>query len=864
MKKSLTILFVALSMTATMTYSCVKEVAELEGQSQLEEIKTYATTIEANKQDITKGLYYDGEALMVKWNATDQVSVYPESWSVTTTLTPLGSLNAAASGDGSTTLSGNLTGVINENDHLHLLFPRASWDYTGQKGVLLIEDDADNSIEKKFDYALADVTVYEVTEETITTSSTAEFESQQAIVKFILKNRVGNAPISATNLTISASGGKLVQSRSMHATNSAAGWEDVSGLTGHFAYLELNQDLPIRGVRGRDEWSNDIYFVSDDTYGTDGCKEVAGKYVYRFVSDNYYPPQSIVQVYAVTSSYEEIVVYNGDIPFTNGIYLRQNGSSVETVTPVEGAPEMTSNYGSLTIVPEGATSEFTVALRNELGSADTYQLVASDGDHDYTCVSPSVDFQNGGYYEVSLKMDQTTVVDLSTKVADYEAKDGETLTNKMQKGLAVSIEHNATVTLMNANITLYNGSEKSGITCLGDATLVLKGVNKVYGGGGRSAVRPGEYCTLTIEGKGTLIADGGAYGSYSAGIGFGNQHSYNAYGSIQINSGTIVATGSVGIGAYYQTSCGTITITGGHVTATGNSGPGIGASGEARCGDITISGGTVIATGGDNGPGIGYCGDGYHYTGYCGNIEITSDVTLLKAKRGRFSPMTIGKDNDIYNNCGTITIAGVEYYNGSDYENSGENYILRKTVIYPMPAAATGHAVASAVIGDIIGTDGVAYNASDSEILPLGVFPAAMVAYLGNESDCTNGLAIAMEDESNAARENWSTSISTAAAHTPADLCGGTWRLPSLLDWQYMFVGCGATGTPSAGSGAITDHRGINTYLIAADGVELYNFHWTSTEADDTSKAWYFDFDFNTVAVCPKTDTRVIRSVLAY
>ena len=88
----------------------------------------YTMTVNATKSDdgSTRALYLDGEKLKVKWAGTDQVSVFKEK---TTTL--LGTLTAAASETGTTTLSGDLTGSVNVGDKLHLIFPRAEWDYTG-------------------------------------------------------------------------------------------------------------------------------------------------------------------------------------------------------------------------------------------------------------------------------------------------------------------------------------------------------------------------------------------------------------------------------------------------------------------------------------------------------------------------------------------------------------------------------------------------------------------------------------------------------------------------------------------------------------------------------------------------------------
>ena len=61
-------------------------------------------------------------------------------------------------------------------------------------------------------------------------------------------------------------------------------------------------------------------------------------------------------------------------------------------------------YGDLTVTPASATSEIFVALRNEYGSADTYTLSANVGGKRYAFSKSGVTFQNGKYYEITVKM----------------------------------------------------------------------------------------------------------------------------------------------------------------------------------------------------------------------------------------------------------------------------------------------------------------------------------------------------------------------------------------------------------------------------------------------------------------------------
>ena len=246
-----------------------------------------------------------------------------------------------------------------------------------------------------------------------------------------------------------------------------------------------------------------------------------------------------------------------------------------------------------------------------------------------------------------------TVIDLSTLTADYEAKDGETLTGTLASNVKISIADGATVTLKDVNITnLGNGCDWAGINCPGDATLVLEGTNTVCAGrdGSGNNNYPGIYIapgkTLTIQGDGTLTAYSNS-SPWGAGIGGGWTI---ACGNIVINGGTITATGgseSAGIGGGYNGSCGNITINGGTITATGGqNGAGIGGS-NASCGNITINGGTITATGGDHAAGIG---GGF---ASCGNITISGgNITATGGNEGA------GIGGGCNRTCGNITISG--------------------------------------------------------------------------------------------------------------------------------------------------------------------------------------------------------------
>lgn len=339
-------------------------------------------------------------------------------------------------------------------------------------------------------------------------------------------------------------------------------------------------------------------------------------------------------------------------------------------------------------------------------------------------------------YSVGVKMVRT--VNLATISNDFTANDGDVLTGTLRDGVRkkISIADGATVTLDGVTIKGTHGPNYTwaGLTCVGDATIILKdgktntikGFNQDY---------PGIYVpdgsTLVIKGETLGTGSLDASSKQGAGIGGGyNGPNYSLHcGNITISGGNVTATGgrtAAGIGGGNAATCGNITISGGIVTAIGGeyaagigsggggcicgnitisggtvtanggryaAGIGGGATGGA-CGNITISGGTVTATGGNEAAGIG----GGYEGGECGAITITSSVVQVTATKGDGSPESIGRGKNCAS-CGTVTIGGTVYWgptvanpNEYEYKNGGDTYLTQSTLVYPTPApsAPTG------------------------------------------------------------------------------------------------------------------------------------------------------------------------------
>ena len=312
--------------------------------------------------------------------------------------------------------------------------------------------------------------------------------------------------------------------------------------------------------------------------------------------------------------------------------------------------------------------------------------------------------------------------DLSTITANYTASDGETLTGTLVSNVKISIADGATVTLDGVTINGVNNTdyEWAGITCEGDATIILSGTNTVKGFyEDYPGIQAAAGKTLTIQGEGSLTAS-----SYRYGAGIGGKMKV-ACGNIEIQGGTITATSvncGAGIGGGYGADCGNITISGGTVNATGGErGAGIGGGKRlltsGSCGNIIISGGTVTATGGEYAAGIGG-GNGLNAgnPSSCGTITITTGVTKVTATMGSGATNSIGAGK--YGTCGTVTIGGTVYWENNAAVNGGHTYLAQATIEYPAAAkpaatvttAPTGAAVVGVGKTTELVSGGVAYG----------------------------------------------------------------------------------------------------------------------------------------------------------
>ena len=162
--------------------------------------------------------------------------------------------------------------------------------------------------------------------------------------------------------------------------------------------------------------------------------------------------------------------------------------------------------------------------------------------------------------------------------------------------------------------------------------------------------------------------------------------------------------------------------------------------------------------------------------------------------------------------------------------------------------------MAEPVIGYVFCSDGSIYASKDAATTA-GKTPVAMICYVGSASDCAHGLAIALEDVSDI-KLTWNNSGTNNDSKTATEWCsawntskavtGGTWRLPSLKDWQYMLIGCGASGSynDNPDIGDSMSYSELASKLSTAQGTALKeDFYWSSMESNPGSDAWGLNFN---------------------
>lgn len=142
-------------------------------------------------------------------------------------------------------------------------------------------------------------------------------------------------------------------------------------------------------------------------------------------------------------------------------------------------------------------------------------------------------------------------------------------------------------------------------------------------------------------------------------------------------------------------------------------------------------------------------------------------------------------------------------------------------------ASTSGIVVTTNDIGKVLCSDGSLYT-TVTAATEASKTPVAMIAYIDTNSG--TGLAIALNDETGTMA--WERASLATMAHKPV-VAGGTWKLPTVMEWKQMLIGCGATEEideyvisysqmdaklSDAGGGTLTTGDDCNYWSATVDG----------------------------------------------
>ena len=260
-------------------------------------------------------------------------------------------------------------------------------------------------------------------------------DSQQAIVKLILENESDNSSLNASSLTVSAASNKLVTGKGFISKSTTHSGYTYDGGTSSMHNAPSSQ--LVDGKKTSSDGSKWCTSTGDKVDGIWYCEfhtasavQVNG-YTITTGDDNSSwknrnPKDWVLKAKAdAGDSWTTIATvtndatlkdenykpfdFNVDVPgiyqyFRFEVSANQGDGDMQIEELELFKSDYDTAYGDLTVTPASATSEIFVALRNENGGADTYTLSANVGGKRYAFSKSGVTFQNGKYYEITVKM----------------------------------------------------------------------------------------------------------------------------------------------------------------------------------------------------------------------------------------------------------------------------------------------------------------------------------------------------------------------------------------------------------------------------------------------------------------------------
>ena len=358
----------------------------------------------------------------------------------------------------------------------------------------------------------------------------------------------------------------------------------------------------------------------------------------------------------------------GDINET-ALLTTQNGRLNDGSKNISKNFDAATTSGTLVVNSEGATVGGTVALQNRvcICKFSFSKKIDEYNTQSITALQKVTIDIDGKTYDVALS---TYNSNQCFYLAMLPATDATALINAYNNGsgpLGGPITYSETYSAIANNVTLAAG------TFYTNTSIVLSVTQTIITGSRTSTVTVPAGEVLVLKNANIEVSSG-------PGIECKGDASIILYGTNSVNAAKHSAGIQIGPGGITLTisGSGSLTVMGGE-----DGGAGIGTEYGGVSGNIAITGGTITATGGNNAAGIGA-----GWIGRLENITISGTNTHINATKGDNAPYSIGLGgdwNDGNSSCGTITIGGTVYYNGSSFENGGESYLAQIPFYWQWP-----------------------------------------------------------------------------------------------------------------------------------------------------------------------------------
>jgi len=247
---------------------------------------------------------------------------------------------------------------------------------------------------------------------------------------------------------------------------------------------------------------------------------------------------------------------------------------------------------------------------------------------------------------------------------------------------------------------------------------------------------------------------------------------------------------------------------------------------------------------------------------HTGNAITPTPAITVKLSSGN-QTLTSGTDftysysnnTDLGTNSACVIVTGMGNYKGS----ASANFSI---------VTCDGHALSSAVIGDVICSHGKAHTATTSA-LKCGGTKVAVVGYKNGSS----GYAIALVNSdnqtwnditNNGANENVDCTLADGKrGSVPVAPTGTTWKVLNKANYEAMFIAMGSTTGDYDGK---TYDANVNNKITAAGGTALSGGYWSSSEAD-SDRGWYFFsrcWGNGSIGTYTKSNSSQVRPCLAW